>query len=881
MPSTRTSLFLDALQQSGLLEPGQIDEFVWERGLQDERAGKLARAFVQDEKLTLFQARQLLQGRWRNLVIGDYRILHLLSQGGIGRVFLASNANTKRRCVIKVLRERQRRRRESVERFRLEAFACMRLDHPNLVRGREYSAIDDGEYPIHYLAMDLVKGPNLHEMYAMKGRYPWRQACEIVRQIAVALGDVHANNFVHRDVKPPNVLLAPDGNAKLIDFGLAWYSGTDKKFKIPTNRRVGTTGFIAPEQSMRGKDVDARADIYGLGCTLFFALTAKLPKLNRDKNSKSRGSVQLAPLDDVSPKLPEALKAIVRRMVARKASDRFASAEEVVDALEPFSEPFTMNINFYSLLKARDKARSEHAAPVKPPADIPTAGVSAPEALTRRDPVPAPSSQDRVVASASADIGVSEFDDRPDMVAKIEELTKRLAASQRETAQAWQEVAEIQAKFATAETAWADEIAEVREELETSNRERDSLATELSETTSQTETDVHNLHDQLASLATELSSLQKTNETLEQARAQLAAEKDREIAELRAVVEQLTQQTLDYQATVASLSSNHESELRSLREERDASVDHAAELRQAQETLERVHAQQVVDLRAELANLQEDLGKANTTHEAARDSHRAEVERLQSVIARQEHDHETEAQKEKQRRASHVAELGGLQQEAEQLAERLNKQLSDQADFVAQLKKKDEASTLQIQQLQAHIASLQQELVRSQQKGSELAEELRRAGEMRAAADSDLAAARDLLLAREAELATALRNVDALTADLHASRERMQDYLATMQGDGGRFHASMDEEALLVEACESSAVVAGDAVADSLIITPSSDDLALPDQESIALQLSNYRDRIRAVAQEIAALSNKARNLANDIEGSPVEELYPESDEAE
>lgn len=509
MPAIRTSLFIEAVQQSGLLERAEIDAFLIENDLGNQRSGKIARALVQHNKLTLFQARQLLQGRWRNLVIGNYRVLHLLSQGGIGRVFLAQEKQSRHRCVIKVLRERQRRRSESVERFRLEAFASMELRHPNLVHGHDYSAIDDNAHPVHYLAMDLVKGPNLHEMYAMKGRFAWPQACEVIRQIAVALQEVHQRHFVHRDVKPPNVLLAPDGTAKLIDFGLALYSGTDHDFQVPTDRRVGTTGFIAPEQCVRGKDVDCRADIYGLGCTLYFALTSKLPKLIRDKNSQHRGTLDLAMLEDADLALPSELVSVVRRMVARRVSDRYKNAAEVAAALEPLAEPFEMQISFNSLLKARERARSERAAPMKPEVDISTARVSLPEMTTKREAPITPS--DRAVGVAAAgENGVAESDDRSDLVAKVEELSQRLAEAQQQVSQMRQEVLQTQESLTAAETAWADEIAEVREELEETHLERDTLAAELNSiTTPVSEADAKGLtppSEELTQLRKELAA---------------------------------------------------------------------------------------------------------------------------------------------------------------------------------------------------------------------------------------------------------------------------------------------------------------------------------------------------------------------------------------
>gem|GEM_PF-3965248 len=792
VPSTRSSLFIDALQQSGLIERAEIDAFLSAHELSDQRTGKIARTLVQQNKLTVFQARQLLQGRWRNLVIGDYRILHLLSQGGIGRVFLAQEKQSRHRCVIKVLRERQRRREEAVERFRLEAFACMELKHPNLVRGREYSAIDDSAQPVHFLAMDLVKGPNLHEMYAMKGRYPWRQACEVIRQIAIALEEVHRLQFVHRDVKPPNVLLAPDGSAKLIDFGLAWYSGTEHDFRIPTNRRVGTTGFIAPEQTIRGKDVDCRADIYGLGCTLYFALTAKLPRLHRDKDSKARGTLDLSMLDSVEPALPTKLKSIVRRMVARRVADRYESAAEVAAALEPFAKPFEMTIPFHALLKAREKARSERVTPTKPEADVSTARVSSSPKRDRSET----QAERQVSAKTSGKASAAQFHGQTELVAKIEELTAQLHEAQQQVDQMREELVQVQANLAASETAWADDIAEVQQQLEESNQERDELAAELSS---------------LVTAGDEVSPL--TREELTQLQSELIAAR---------------QQVVDGQLKLASQ--------------------------------ERTHAQEREALRADLAALQEELLRAR------RDSAMPQIH-LAGESPRTLGDRD-------QPPSPHVDDLVTLQEEAESLAYRLNNQLVEQVDFVLQLQQKTDASNQQIEQLRSYIAALQNEVARSQEQTSALADEFRRTSQLRAGAEGDFSATCELLLKREAELSTALQNVELLTNEVHASRQRTQDYLTAIQGQ----RDSLANDETWVSTNESPPMMPS--VPDGGMLSDPAETVVNARLEELSIRgaLTEHRDKIRTVVQEIAALSEKARYLANTMRQDSEPEEMPHSD---
>src|SRR5439155_432876 len=165
----------------------------------------------------------------------------------------------------------------TLSRFYLEARAVGQLKHPNIV-----AAIDAGEEPAHgpdcpavpYFVMEYIPGVDL-ERVAATAPLPVGFACHLAHQIADALIEAHRLNLIHRDLKPSNVLVTPDGQAKLLDFGLARLPGEERLTR--TGAQLGTIGYMAPEQSRNAHKVDGRADIFGLGCTLFYALTAQPP----------------------------------------------------------------------------------------------------------------------------------------------------------------------------------------------------------------------------------------------------------------------------------------------------------------------------------------------------------------------------------------------------------------------------------------------------------------------------------------------------------------------------------------------------------------------------------------------------------------------------
>ncbi len=292
--------------------------------------------------LTPFQAARLSTGNTFGLVLGNFRILERLGAGGMAVVYKAEHIEMRHTVAIKVLHLSRGDDPRLETRFSAEMRAIARLRHPNIVAamdaGRAYSPDPDGPV-LWYLVMEFVPGENLDDYVRSRGPLPPAQACNLIHQIASALSETNRFSLVHRDIKPSNILVTPEEQAKLLDFGLSRHVPT----KLTQSGTVlGTIDFMAPEQARDASTVDIRADIYGLGGTLYWCLTGQLPfpMHGTDMEVLIRRLTQKPPsLRSVMPDLPAKLDAVVMRMMALDVEDRFATPREVMQALLPFLRP--------------------------------------------------------------------------------------------------------------------------------------------------------------------------------------------------------------------------------------------------------------------------------------------------------------------------------------------------------------------------------------------------------------------------------------------------------------------------------------------------------------------------------------------------------------
>ncbi len=296
----------------------------------------------------------------KGIFIDDYRILGLLGTGGIGWLYHVEHIKSGQQFAMKVLTRRGDQRgineQELRIRFHFEAKISKQLQHPSLIKAHAYEHRAD----IDYIIMDLVEAITLQELVERDGRVRFPLACEIIRQTAMALDFIHRHGPVHRDVKPANVLIQADGTVKLCDFGLV-FLGDDPLEKTLAEQLagdcLGTADFISPEQSHNSYDIDRRADLYSLGCTLYYALCGRIPFPARNNLEKLHGhrNLQAADLKQFVPDLPDSLNDLIIRSMQKNPDQRFETLQDFAEALATYCQSQAVPFDFSRLLKMRNR----------------------------------------------------------------------------------------------------------------------------------------------------------------------------------------------------------------------------------------------------------------------------------------------------------------------------------------------------------------------------------------------------------------------------------------------------------------------------------------------------------------------------------------------
>ena len=326
--------YLDLVRSSRLVEKDQLERAVSDlrKSLEGQpltNSLMVSEHLIETGLLTRWQAEKLLEGRHKGFFLGKYKLLDHLGTGGMSTVYLAEHLLMHRRVAIKVLPKNRVEDTSYLARFHREARAAAALDDRNIVRAYDV----DNEGAIHYLVMEYINGRDLQAIVKQDGPLDYAVAADYTRQAALGLARAHSVGLIHRDVKPANLLVDGKNVVKVLDLGLAKFSDEGKaSLTVAYDENVlGTADYLAPEQALDSHGVDARADIYSLGCTLYYMLTGHppFPEGTLPQRIMMHQKKQAADVRKDRPDAPLDLLRICGKMMAKKPASRFQCAYDV------------------------------------------------------------------------------------------------------------------------------------------------------------------------------------------------------------------------------------------------------------------------------------------------------------------------------------------------------------------------------------------------------------------------------------------------------------------------------------------------------------------------------------------------------------------------
>lgn len=300
----------------------------------------LAEALSAAGYLTPWQRDKLLEGRYKGFFLGKYRILAQIGAGAMGSVFLGEHKVMRHKVAIKVLAKRLVGRDTYIRRFEQEARAAAAVNHPCVVRAFDFDSSDD----VHYLVMEFAEGEDLQKIVTRDGVLPIPVVAQCVLQTAEGLAAAHEAGLVHRDIKPSNLLVDSQGNVRILDLGLARILDDDEPSLtlVHDSKMIGTVDYLAPEQARNSHHIDGRADLYSLGCTMYFLLSGRPPFDDGTLTQRVIEHQTKLPVDIRQRRrdCPAELAFICHKLLAKRAEERFQTAQEVVDALRSWLDRY-------------------------------------------------------------------------------------------------------------------------------------------------------------------------------------------------------------------------------------------------------------------------------------------------------------------------------------------------------------------------------------------------------------------------------------------------------------------------------------------------------------------------------------------------------------
>jgi eukaryotic-like serine/threonine-protein kinase len=310
----------------------------------DPNQRSLADLLVENQFITVNQAKRIRRAldERRNSQIPGYRVEKLLGKGAMAKVFLAKQVSLNRDVAVKVLPKSRSHDADFVERFYKEGRAAARLAHPNIVQAIDVGSNPDG---IHYFVMEYVEGATLYDMMqpppvGVGKRFSEAESLDIAIQMCEALSHAHKRGLVHRDVKPKNILLTPQGIAKLTDLGLAREVDDKVAAESEAGKAYGTPYYISPEQIRGEVDIDFAADIYSLGATLYHLVTGQVPFDGETPSAVMHRHLkdEMIPPDHINPELSAGISEVIELAMAKNRQDRYGSADEMLEDLRAVRE---------------------------------------------------------------------------------------------------------------------------------------------------------------------------------------------------------------------------------------------------------------------------------------------------------------------------------------------------------------------------------------------------------------------------------------------------------------------------------------------------------------------------------------------------------------
>lgn len=350
MAESSAKNLLKLLEKSGIADQDELKESLGSLSAKVDGSAvgtqELTDHLIESGIITQWHADKLLAGKYKGFFLDKYKLLGHLGTGGMSSVYLAESKNTRKKRAIKVLPKKKVSDKSYLDRFYREGKAAASLNHPNIVR--VYDINNSGD--THYMVMEYVQGKDLYETVRDDGAMPIDEVVDSIYQSAEGLLHAHEKGMVHRDIKPANLLRTESNSIKILDLGLALFNteGEESLTVLYNEKVMGTADYLSPEQAVNSHEVDHRADIYSLGCTLYFLVTGRPPfdKGTLAQRIAMHQSKEPDSILDSREDCPQSLVDICTKMMRKNPDDRFADCNEVMKTLAEFrNSPETFKLD--------------------------------------------------------------------------------------------------------------------------------------------------------------------------------------------------------------------------------------------------------------------------------------------------------------------------------------------------------------------------------------------------------------------------------------------------------------------------------------------------------------------------------------------------------